>query len=164
MDKILNRRIKKEAVNSARTRTEKEAAQLEYSITAKEVKKNIKKDKEKYLMELAERAEKAAQSGHTRVLYQTTKLISGQKNTTMATVKDANGNTIFDKEAQNKRWMEHFEVCSIDPHQTTHQIFFQPGRTYRSAANHLPEKRLQKLLNSYMLTRPQDQMQYHQRH
>ena len=31
------------------------------------------------------------------------------KNTTMATVKDANGNTIFDKEAQNKRWMEHFE-------------------------------------------------------
>ena len=27
----------------------------------------------------------------------------------MATVKDVNGNTIFDKEAQNKRWMEHFE-------------------------------------------------------
>ena len=159
----MTRRIKKEAVNSARTRTEKEAAQLEYSIAAKEVKKNIKKYKEKYLTELAERAGKAAQSGHTRVLYQTTTLISGQKNTTMATVKDANGNTIFDKEAQNKRWMERFEglLNRLPPNNL---IFCKPGRIYRSAANHLPEKRLQKLLNSYVLTRPQDQMQYHQMH
>ena len=109
LDKIAVRRIKKEAVNSARTRTEKETAQQEYTLAAREVKKSIKKDKEKYITELAERAEKAAQSGHTRVLYQTAKLISGQSNITVATVKDGNGKTIFDKEAQNKRWLEHFE-------------------------------------------------------
>ena len=33
----------------------------------------------------------------------------------MATVKDANGNAIFDKEAQNKRWMEHFECLLNRP-------------------------------------------------
>ena len=109
LEKIAVRRTKKEAVNRARTRTEKETAHQEYTIAAKDVKKNIKKDKEKYLTDLAERAEKAAQSGHTRVLYQTTKLISGRSNSTVATVKDKNGKTIFDRETQNRRWVEHFE-------------------------------------------------------
>jgi flagellum-specific peptidoglycan hydrolase FlgJ len=110
IDKVANRRMKKEAVNNSRTRAEKETARMEYRQVAKKVKKSIKEDKEKFVNELAERAEKAAQSGHTRVLYQTAKVLAGKGNSTSAPVKDVQRNTVFDKEAQNKRWMEHFET------------------------------------------------------
>ena len=115
LDKIDFRRQKKEAISCSRTRTEKEDARQQYTEAAKAVKKSIRKDKERFVNEMAERAERASQSGHTRVLYQTAKLLSGKGNSTSAPVKDLEGNTIFDKEEQNRRWMEHFQTLLNRP-------------------------------------------------
>ena len=95
---------KKAAVNNSRTRNEKEAAQREYSDEAKEVKRSIKNDKEAFT-----NAEKAAQGGHMRTLYETTKVLAGKRKNTEMPVKDAEGNTIFSQELQMTRWVEHFE-------------------------------------------------------
>ena len=109
LDKIEERREKKAELNNSRTRTEKEQARKEYSKVLKEVKKSVKNDKESFLEELAGRAERAAQNGHMRTLYQTTKILTGKRSTPEVPVKDVDGNAIFEKEAQNKRWTEHFE-------------------------------------------------------
>ncbi|KAK3780057.1 hypothetical protein RRG08_061825 [Elysia crispata] len=109
LNRLSERREKKAAVNNSRTRNEKEAAQREYSDAAKEVKRSIKNDKEAFTNELAERAEKAAQGGHMRTLYETTKVLAGKRKNTEMPVKDAEGNTIFSQELQMTRWVEHFE-------------------------------------------------------
>jgi hypothetical protein len=115
LDRIAERRAKKEAINNSKTRAECEVARQEYAQAAKVVKRSIKKDKEQFVTKLAERAEAAAQSGQTRVLYQTTKILAGKYNQTSAPVKDKQGNTIFEKEAQNRRWVEHFETLLNRP-------------------------------------------------
>ena len=95
LNRLSERREKKAAVNNSRTRNEKEAAQREHSDAAKEVKRSIKNDKEAFTNELAERAEKAAQGGHMRTLYETTKVLAGKRKNTEMPVKDAEGNTIL---------------------------------------------------------------------
>ncbi|KAK3796976.1 hypothetical protein RRG08_015842 [Elysia crispata] len=82
LNRLSERREKKAAVHNSRTRNEKEAAQREYSDAAKEVKRSIKNDKEAFTNELAERAEKAAQGGHMRTLYETTKVLAGKRKNT----------------------------------------------------------------------------------
>ena len=58
--KIQTRRLKKEAVNSSRTRVSKAATQAEYTQAHREVKRNLKNDKRDYINSQAEEAEKAA--------------------------------------------------------------------------------------------------------
>ena len=115
LDKIEVRRNKKAKVNDSRTRAERESAQIEYTRINKEVKKCIRKDKETYMNELADDAERAAQNGHLRVLYQSTKRLSGKWGRAEMPVKDAQGKTIFEKEAQLERWKEHFETLLNRP-------------------------------------------------
>ena len=115
LDKINVRRQKKADVSSSRTRNEKETARLEYAGAARDVKRSIKRDKETFINELAEKAERAAQSGHTRILYQTAKVIAGKNNPSCVPVKDLQGKTIFDTEAQNQRWVDHFQTLLNRP-------------------------------------------------
>ena len=84
-------------------------AQEEYNQVAKEVKGSLKSDKEAYINRLAEKAEKAANNGQMRTLYQTTKALSGKSSLPEVPVKDKEGKMVFGKEAQRKRWVEHFE-------------------------------------------------------
>ena len=84
-------------------------AQEEYNHAAKEVKRSLQKDKETYISSLAEKAEKAANNGQMRTLYQTTKTLSGKVSISEVPVKDKDGKTVFEKEDQKKRWVEHFE-------------------------------------------------------
>ena len=109
LNKIEIRRDKKANVNNSRTRAGRERAQAEYSIINKEVKKCIKKDKEAYMNEMAEDAERAAQNGHLRLLYQSTKRLAGKWGHAEMPVKDAQGKTIFEKREQLERWKEHFD-------------------------------------------------------
>lgn len=115
LDKIKVRRSKKAKVNVSRTRAEREKAQLEYTEAHKEVKKSIKKDKETYMTEMAVKAESAAQNGHLRVLHQTTRKLSGKWSSAEMPVKDAQGNTLIEKEAQLGRWKEHFDTLLNRP-------------------------------------------------
>lgn len=109
VDKI-DKRIKKKAqVNESRTRKAKIEADMEYREAAKEARNSVRKDKEDYVKQMAEKAERAATVGNMRILYQTTKTLTGKFGKPEVPVKDKEGNTVFGKEAQAKRWKEHFE-------------------------------------------------------
>ncbi|VDP42714.1 unnamed protein product [Schistosoma margrebowiei] len=64
LDKIQERRNKKAAINTSRTRAEKAKAQAEYAELNKQVKRSIRTEKRKYVKDLAMTAEKAAKEGN----------------------------------------------------------------------------------------------------
>ncbi|VDP77836.1 unnamed protein product, partial [Schistosoma curassoni] len=66
LDKIQERRNRKAAINTSRTRAEKAKAQAEYTKVNKQVKRSIRTDKRKYVEDLATTAEKAAREGNMR--------------------------------------------------------------------------------------------------
>ncbi|CAH8630825.1 unnamed protein product [Schistosoma intercalatum] len=77
LGKIQERRDKKAAMNTSRTRAEKTKAQAEYTEVNKQVKKSIRIDKRQHVEDLAMTAEKAAREGNMGQLYDTTKKLSG---------------------------------------------------------------------------------------
>ena len=60
---------------------EKLEAQRKYSELNKSVKNSIKKDKNVFLEGLAERTKKAAACGQMKIVYDTTRIISGKQKT-----------------------------------------------------------------------------------
>ena len=109
LEKIKARREIKEQINASKTEAERRAAKEKYSIAHRAVKNSLKKDKNAYMEEMAERAEQAATNGHMRIVYQTTKVLSGKFSKPSVPVKDAQGNPIFEQKGQLDRWKEHFE-------------------------------------------------------
>ena len=108
LDLIEKRRRLKAEKNASRTRGARADAEDQYRTAGKDVKKSLKKDREEFTNGLAQRAEEAAAGGHMRILYQTTKTLVGKYGKAEVPVKDQEGKTIFGKEAQAKRWEEHF--------------------------------------------------------
>ncbi|CAI2734940.1 unnamed protein product [Schistosoma spindalis] len=109
LDKIQERRNKKAAINTSRTRAEKVKAQAEYTEVNKQVKKNIRTDKSKYVEDLPMTAEKAAREGNMGQLYDTTKKLSGNHRKPERPVKSKEGKIITNIEEQRNRWVEHFK-------------------------------------------------------
>ena len=107
--KVKERKEKKAALNSSRTRAEKVKAQTEYREANKNVKKSLKTDKRNYIEALALEAEEAARHGNLKDLYDTTKKLAGKTSKPQRPVKDKEGKPIIGEEGQKKRWMEHFE-------------------------------------------------------
>ncbi|VDP36857.1 unnamed protein product [Schistosoma curassoni] len=97
-DKIQERRNKKAAINTSRTRAERAKAQAEYTEVNKQVKRSIRTDKRKYVEDLATTAEKAAMEGNMRQLYDTTKKLSGNHHKPERPVKSKEGEVITDIE------------------------------------------------------------------
>lgn len=108
LDKIADRRKKKEELNNSRTRQKRTQAQDDYTKASKAVKESIKEDKTVFLNKLAEEAESAAANGHMRTVYKISKTIAGKQSKSEVPVRDVNGNTIFGKEGQMERWEDHF--------------------------------------------------------
>ncbi|CAH8514717.1 unnamed protein product [Schistosoma haematobium] len=109
LDKIKERKNKKEAVNNSRTRAEKVQAQAEYIEANKQVERSIRANKKKYVEELATTAEKAAREGNMKQLYDTTKKLSGKYSKPERPVKDKEGKPITEIQQQRNRWVEYFE-------------------------------------------------------
>ncbi len=109
MDMVKERRKLKLDVSNSRTRAEKLAASERYGDYNKEVKKSLQKDRNAYLDEMAEKAEAAAADGHMKIVYQTTRILSGKWSKPSAPVKDRDGKTVFGQEGQLDRWREHFD-------------------------------------------------------
>ena len=106
---VKERRKLKLDVSNSRTRAEKLAASEKYGDFNKEVKKSLQKDRNAYLDEMAEKAEAAAADGHMKIVYQTTRILSGKWSKPAAPVKDKDGKTVFGQEGQLDRWREHFD-------------------------------------------------------
>ncbi|VDP48757.1 unnamed protein product [Schistosoma curassoni] len=109
LDMIQERRNKKAAINTSRTRTEKAKAQAEYTEVNKQVKRSIRTDKRKYVEGLATTAEKPAREGNMRELYDITKKLYGNHRKPEQTVKSKEGKVITNIEEQQNRWLEHFK-------------------------------------------------------
>ncbi|VDP53672.1 unnamed protein product [Schistosoma margrebowiei] len=109
LDKIQERRNKKAAINTSRTRAEKAKAQAEYTEVNKQVKRSIRTDKRKYVEDLTKTAEKAAIEGNMRQLYDITKKLSGNRRKPERSVKSKEDEVITNIEEQQNRWAEHFK-------------------------------------------------------
>ncbi|VDO90785.1 unnamed protein product [Schistosoma margrebowiei] len=99
LDKIQERRNKKAAINTSRTRAEKAKAQAEYTVVNKQVKKSIRTDRRKYAEDLAKTVEKAAREGNMRQLFDITKKLSGNRRKPERPVKSKEGEVITNKTA-----------------------------------------------------------------
>ena len=104
-----DRKKKKAAVNTSRTRSEKARAQEAYTTANKKVKNSIKADKRNFIDTLATEAEEAALHGNMRDLYNTTKKLSNKFGKPERPVKDKEGKIIHEEDEQKNRWKEHFE-------------------------------------------------------
>ena len=96
-------------LNTCRTRQAKRNAQEEYTQANKEVKQSLKRDKHKFVEEIAETAERAAATGNLKGIYDATKRLCGRYSRPELPVTDKNGKSLQGKEAQLNRWAEHFE-------------------------------------------------------
>ncbi|VDP75273.1 unnamed protein product, partial [Schistosoma curassoni] len=100
LDKIQERRNKKAAINTSRTRAVKAKAQAEYTEVNKQVRRSIRTDKRKYVDDLATTAGKAARKGNMRELYDTTKELSGNRHKPERPVKSKEDEVITNIEEQ----------------------------------------------------------------
>ncbi|VDP02852.1 unnamed protein product, partial [Schistosoma margrebowiei] len=109
LDKIRERKNKKAAITTSRTRAEKAKAQAEYTEVNKQVKSSIRTDKRNYVEDLAMTAENAARERNMRQLYDITKKLSGNRRKPERPVKSKKGDVITNIEEQQNRWVEHFK-------------------------------------------------------
>ena len=111
------RKQKKGAINSSRTRKEKATAQTEYTGKAhKEVRQSVRKNRRTYIENLAAQAEEAANMRNMNDLYDTTKKLAGNFRQTSQQIKNKNGKVITTTEKQLARWAEHFKELLNRPH------------------------------------------------
>ena len=79
MKKVQIRKATKENLNNSRTRVGKAEAQKRYTIANKDVKGGIRMDERNFVESLARQAENAAAQKSMKVLYETTRNLSGKK-------------------------------------------------------------------------------------
>ncbi|VDP79546.1 unnamed protein product [Schistosoma mattheei] len=132
LDKIKERKNKKTAINNSRTRTEKFQAQAEYIEANKQVKRNIRADRKKYVEALATTAEKAAREGNMVQLYDTTKKLAGKHSKPERPVKDKEGKPITEIQQQRNRcrrkdedWQSKGRIPAIEEHMELKTTFNQ---------------------------------------
>ncbi|VDO64921.1 unnamed protein product [Schistosoma curassoni] len=107
LDKIQERKNKKAAINTSRTRAEKAKAQTEYTKVNKQVERSNRTDKRKYVEDLAMMTEKAAREGNIIQLYDTTKKLAGNYRKPERPVKTKEGKVITNIEGQRWKWIGH---------------------------------------------------------
>ncbi|VDP25569.1 unnamed protein product [Schistosoma margrebowiei] len=103
LDKIQEKRNKKAAINTSRTRAEKSKAQAEYTEVNKQVNRSIRTDKRQYLEDLAMTVEKAAREGNMKELYDNTKKPYGNHRKPERPVKSKEGEVIINIDKQRNR-------------------------------------------------------------
>ena len=106
LEMIADRKKKKAAVNTSRTRSGKASACEAYTTANRRVKHSIRADKRNYIESLATEAEEAAHHGNLRDLYNTTKKLSRKFASSDRPVKDKQGKDIQIEEGQINRWKE----------------------------------------------------------
>lgn len=91
LQKLEERRKKKEQLNASRTRAKRARAQEEYTEAEKRVKTGIKKDKKDFVENLAEQVEEAAGQRNLKDLHMITKKLANKFQQTEKPVRDKNG-------------------------------------------------------------------------
>lgn len=99
------------------TKSERKLGQYRenYREANKNVKRNARKDKREYYESLAMEAQRAADNGEMKTIYQVIKQISGNRSKQEYTVKDKQGKIMSSEKDIENRWREHFkETLNVD--------------------------------------------------
>ena len=86
----------------------KEGHRYAYSVKDKEVKEKLKKDKNDWAEKIAEGAQKVAEQGNLKTVYNATRKLSNKKGRTMDMVKNKDGVLLTNQDEIQKRWKEYF--------------------------------------------------------
>ena len=106
----INERAKiKNKRDSARSKRLKCKLQKEYSAKDKEVKRSVRRDKRKWVDDIARNAEEASNIGNMKTVYDATRTLSGTKQRTTDIVRDKDGVKLTNANEVQQRWKEHFE-------------------------------------------------------
>ena len=97
----------KRKIDSTRSERVREQLRNAYSTKNKEVKKQLKKDKNDWA-EVAKEAQKAAEQGHLKAVYDATRKLSAKKGKTTDMIKSKEGVLLTKQDEIQKRWKEHF--------------------------------------------------------
>ena len=108
-EKIEERRIMKQKMNSTKSERIKNQLRTQYSTLNKDVKKMTRADKKAYVENLAEEAEQAAGKQDLKTLYSITKTLNGKYTRSNVPVRDKEGKVLSKESEQVPRWKEHFE-------------------------------------------------------
>ena len=111
------KQIKQKIENSKSVRI-KNQLQKEYKEADKDVKRQMRADKRKWLDKKCEDAELAANNGRLKETYEIIKSICNEKRKSCQTVKDKVGNILTDNNSKLERWKEHFEETLNRPEPT----------------------------------------------
>lgn len=65
--------------------------------------------------DIASESESDARQQHKKILYSWNKVLSDERQTHGAVVKDKNGNILSDKKSKTNRWYEHFNEKTLAP-------------------------------------------------
>ena len=106
---VEQRRVLKAKLEAAKTRQQKLAAVGRNNEKNHEVKRSCRRDKRRRIDEISREAEGAAEQRDINRVYDTTRLLSGQKTVQRKPVKDKNGAVLTRTEDQLNRWKEHFQ-------------------------------------------------------
>ena len=69
----------------------------------------MRKDKRKWVNDLAQSAEKAAGGGKMKELFEITKTLCNERSKSVNAVKDKSGNLLTEETVRRERWKKHFE-------------------------------------------------------
>ena len=105
---IDDRREMKRKMDSTRSERVMEQLRYAYSTKNKEVKKQLKKDKNDWVEKVAQKAQKAAEKGHPKTVYDATRNLSTKKGKTMDMIKNKEGVLLTKQDGIQKRWKEYF--------------------------------------------------------
>ena len=105
---IDNRRELTRKMDSTRSERVREQLRNAYSAKNKEVKRQLKKDKNDWAEKVAEEAQKAAEQGHLKTVYDATRKLSTKKGKTIDMIKSKDGVLLTKQDEIQKRWKEHF--------------------------------------------------------
>ena len=114
---INKRRNTKKKCLDAKSQRLKVRLDEQYQEENREVRRRARADRRRYLEELANEAEEAAQNGNQGQVYKITKVISGKfRGAKDAPIKSKDGKLLTTEREQEERWSEHFtEVLNRPP-------------------------------------------------
>ena len=106
---VEERKETKRKIENCRSDRVKIRLRAQYSEKDREVKSNMRKDRRKWTDNMIEEAEKAANNGRMKTVYEITRTLSNEKRRTPSVIKDKEGKILSNEEDCKKRWKEHFE-------------------------------------------------------
>ena len=89
-----------------------------YNYLCREIARQSKKDKNKYLQQICRKVETSHMQGRVKEVFEAVRKITGKQASRVHVVKDQTGEVITDQEGVQSRWLEHFKQL-YNPHRDT---------------------------------------------